>query len=566
MSISQEPPRQSSPPLLLDMVHHNPGEPPFETKFLEPKFLAECGYNGQVFKHLNCAIRFDSIAPNLFASGTEAGKWMEQIRSRIKEEIRRAKSAGLQILYHIDLFVLPRDLVEAEREGLCGLDGRISVDQDRTLEIHKILFDEMFRDFPEVDGLIIRTGETYLLDTPHHTGNGPVQFHSVPVNLQREKERFVKLINFLREEICVRHNRKLIYRTWDVLPDRFHASADYYQEVTNQVEPHPNLLFSIKHTTLDFFRRVPFNPALGTGRHPQIVEVQCQREYEGKGAHPNYVMDGVINGFEEEKTAGTGLAQFSKHPLYAGIYTWSRGGGWFGPYLKNEFWCELNARVIAAWANDPAQTEEAVFLREAARLGMDEENAARFRKLALLSARGVLKGRYCEVRKLALCWMRDQNIGGLDQLEHDFEFLGGNNLFEEALREKEESVTIWNEAEKLAKTIQTANPALDQHIQVSTTYGRILYSIVCTGWKIMAAGWQSEHGQTVNRETIAPLFQTYDALWTEFRTLAENHSQCATLYTSDYWSWPGQPPAPGLGASVEKFRKLFAPAESLPPA
>ena len=29
---------------------------------------------------------------------------------------------------------------------------------------------------------------------------------------------------------------------------------------------------------------VPFNPCIGIGKHQQVVEVQCQREYEGKGA------------------------------------------------------------------------------------------------------------------------------------------------------------------------------------------------------------------------------------------------------------------------------------------
>ena len=46
---------------------------------------------------------------------------------------------------------------------------------------------------------------------------------------------------------------------------------------------------------------VPFNPCIGIGKHQQVVEVQCQREYEGKGAHPNYIAKGVIDGFEEFK-------------------------------------------------------------------------------------------------------------------------------------------------------------------------------------------------------------------------------------------------------------------------
>ena len=34
-------------------------------------------------------------------------------------------------------------------------------------------------------------------------------------------------------------------------------------------------------------RSAGWNPTLGVGQHAQIVEVELQREYEGKGAYPN---------------------------------------------------------------------------------------------------------------------------------------------------------------------------------------------------------------------------------------------------------------------------------------
>jgi len=87
-----------------------------------------------------------------------------------------------------------------------------------------------------VDGFIIRVGETYLYDTPYHTGNGPIP-HLGPVwtpdyayrELLDEKpeepnwsgaqtDAYVKLIRFLRSEICVRHDKILMFRTWDIFP------------------------------------------------------------------------------------------------------------------------------------------------------------------------------------------------------------------------------------------------------------------------------------------------------------------------------------------------------------
>ena len=41
-------------------------------------------------------------------------------------------------------------------------------------------------------------------------------------------------------------------------------------QVTNQVKPHPNLIFSIKHVALDFWRYVKFNPCLAQGQHRQV--------------------------------------------------------------------------------------------------------------------------------------------------------------------------------------------------------------------------------------------------------------------------------------------------------
>lgn len=85
-----------------------------------------------------------------------------------------------------------------------------------------------------------------------------------------------------------------------------------YQYISDQVEPHPNLVIAIKHCEGDFHRGNPFSKVLGLGRHQQLVEVQCAREYEGKGAYPNYIARGVIEGFEEDrakrKKASTGAS------------------------------------------------------------------------------------------------------------------------------------------------------------------------------------------------------------------------------------------------------------------
>ena len=53
-------------------------------------------------------------------------------------------------------------------------------------------------------------------------------------------------------------------------------------------------------------------------------------------------MDGVINGFSEmSPSLKKGLKDIVDSPLIRGLWTWSRGGGWWGPYIHgHELWYE----------------------------------------------------------------------------------------------------------------------------------------------------------------------------------------------------------------------------------
>jgi hypothetical protein len=102
----------------------------------------------------------------------------------------------------------------------------------------------------------LRFGETYLHDTPYHLGGSPINNDD-----RLSIADHILLINILRDEVCVKRNKKLFYRTWD-FGYRFHNNPDYYLAVTNAIEIHPNLFFSIKYQQGDFHRMTPFNPCL----------------------------------------------------------------------------------------------------------------------------------------------------------------------------------------------------------------------------------------------------------------------------------------------------------------
>lgn len=512
---------------VMDMVHDNPGEEPFETAFRKPEKLIEYGYNTQVYKYFDTTIPFDTMNEDFFDT-KEAKEWLEEKKADASAKCRAAHEAGLTTLCHIDVFVLPKKLVEKYRSEMLDENGKISIFKEKTKEVYGVLLDELFAMYP-LDGLIIRVGETYLHDTPYHTGNGAVPYG----DKEQEKRYFVELIDFLREEVCVKRDKYLIFRTWDTFNDRFHSNEEYYLDVTNQIATHDKLLFSIKHTALDFWRRVKFNPCICCGKHYQVIEVQCQREYEGKGAYPMYVMDGVINSFSEMKEP-KGLKDVVGHPLVCGIFAWSRGGGWYGPYIKNEFWCDLNAYIIGKYGQNPNRTEEDIFIEYACeKMNMDIENAHRFHAFCKKVAEAVLKGRYIEAYDKHLneevmpseLWIRDDRIAGLRQLNVVFEYLEKNGLVEDAILEREEAVSLWKELREDFKQIQIPNLELREFIENSIEYGIRFYTIIKICFNIFV--------KCRKQEGVKVLLEDYDNAWGSFKEL-EERPQSSTSYCEEY--------------------------------
>ena len=538
--------------MLLDMVHHNPGEPPFDTRYTDPAFLRELGYTGQVLKHLNACV---PLGP--FPETDAEAAWLRDAQAARDAEIAAARSADCRIYYHVDLFVLPGAVIRARREELCDEQGRIDLTRPAVLELHRELLATLFARFPDVDGLVIRVGETYLFDTPHHGGNTAVPLHDERFSRAELVDRFTRLIHFLREEVCVRHGKALIYRTWDYFPDRLHADPGFYQEVTHAVEPHEKLVFAIKHVAGDFWRGCVPNPCLGLGRHPQVVEVQCAREYEGKGAYPNYIARGVIDGFPEVP-APMGLNHWKTSPLFRGVWTWSRGGGWYGPYLKNEFWPDLNARVLAAWTQDPA-TPERLHFEEVCRTvyGMDPASIAALRALCDAAEKAVWLGRsipaFARLRNFAdadcaLLWMRDDRLGGLDQLGKIFRQLEDAGMLDEAVNEKYGAARIFATLPEMAARVTAADPDITDTLRTSAEYGARLFTLIAAGWDILVRRWRIREGIPAPGVTPQQL-RDFQAKRDAYRAVADL-PQSATRYELSYWHWPNEPDVPGMGADV----------------
>lgn len=564
---------QIKPPIVVDMVHHNPGEPLTITAFNNPKYLKKLGYGGQImndFTFAHAAITFDALSPEIFPKGSKEREWVLKAADRVRNNIKAAHAAGIKVYYFTDVIVLPKKLVSLYHDEICDAKGKISFEKPKTIEIHRLMLKELFNTFPDLDGLVIRTGETYLNNVPYHTGNNPIT---------NGTSSHVKLINLLREEVCEKRNKQIFYRTWSF--GGMHDSAAYYLEVTNQIEPHKNLVFSIKHTKGDYHRTFDFNPTLGFGKHPQLVEVECQREYEGKGAFPNYVMDGVINGFEEYNTIKPqkglkSLNELKSNPHFAGVWSWSRGGGWVGPYISNEFWCKLNAYVISHWGLNTNRTEESVFNSFMDENGIKDIKARKaFRKLCLLSAQGVLRGH--ESAKYTfdkdwVWWMRDEFLGGIDTfsvsqksfpsegyLHAAYSYYYANNLLDKVIQEKFEAMAMWQQIVSLSKDVKMTNKADEKYLLVSSQYGLLLHTIIANGWKIMAIGFTGDKTGKYDLTELNTAIKEYDKAWEAYKKLKSTYPSCASLYKPYAFIYipPTYHSEQGMGASVDKYRKLL---------
>lgn len=552
-------------PFLLDMVHANPGEPMTESRYNDPRVLASYGYDGQVineFRPPHTALTFETVDERVFPAGSEGRAWVEENARRVEAHVRRAHAAGVACYFFTDIIVLPERLVGLCGEEILDAEGRISLHRPRTVEIHRLMLRELFRRFPGIDGLVIRTGETYLQNVPFHTGGNPVT---------EGRSSHGVLLELLRDEVCVRAGKRLFYRTWNTGSDGgLRDDPAYYRDVTDRIAPHDKLLFSVKHTSSDFWRTVAFNPTLGIGRHRQIVEVQCQREYEAKGACPDYVIDGVVNGFEEDPHDGKprGLADLVDSSQLAGVWTWSRGGGWRGPYLSEELWCDLNMWVMARWTRATGLGEEGAFAAYAHRAGLAGDAVRRFRELALLSAAGTLRGHYSARGAVrALTWTRDQFLGGSDKdLADDFGALveAGNAAVAQALAEKADAARIWRRVTRLSDRVPLRDPGDLEYLRVSARYGQHLYAVIDHGWQVMLRGFAGDRSGAYERDTMARHIRAYDQAWRDWRRLAERHPSCATLYQpygfgrKDADGVYEADPDHGIGPSVDRYRALLA--------
>ena len=88
------------PPLfIMDMVHHNPGEPLFETSYNDPAAVGAAGFNAKaffLFESPTLAIRWDGVEEDVFPAGSEPRAWVDNKADVIRQQHQACRAAGLK--------------------------------------------------------------------------------------------------------------------------------------------------------------------------------------------------------------------------------------------------------------------------------------------------------------------------------------------------------------------------------------------------------------------------------------------------------------------------------------
>ena len=194
---------------------------------------------------------------------------------------------------------------------------------------------QLFSDFPQIAGVIMRFGESDGLDV-----KGDFRSQLWLKRASHARELLQTLLPLFEEQ-----KRLLVFRTWSV---GAHPIGDLcwnekqFRQVFDGFSS-PSFVISLKYGESDFFRYLPTNPLFFVGEHQKIVEFQARREYEGFGAYPSFV------GWDSQRI----LTELQSAKNLIGMSVWCQTGGWGKrrqlTFLRNSsIWVELNTATLAS--------------------------------------------------------------------------------------------------------------------------------------------------------------------------------------------------------------------------
>ena len=337
--------------LVLATILDNPGEPPAETRYRNPQELKDLGYTGQVVYSTTGLTGL--LTPDT-PGAAEMRQWVGEQYEQTERTVSASRAAGLDVWLTYDAPTLSRELVGSamtcidEPETLCPASYEL-------MEMSGQCLEGLINQFDPVEGVVLRLGDSDAHRLPYLVGNSVYTPHCSRCGSMGRAHRLDRYIRFFYDLIVQKLGRKLVVRAWNVRPGGLHDQVDLAERVAQMLPRDDRLILSFKFTQTDFWRYQQWNPSsLAFGDHPIIYELECQREFEGKGAIVNYQPPLWRDGMTELEDA-IGLADASRRVNLVGLWGWVRGGGWRGPYINEEAetWIDANVAAVPQLAADP---------------------------------------------------------------------------------------------------------------------------------------------------------------------------------------------------------------------
>lgn len=221
-----------------------------------------------------------------------------------------------------------------------AIDLRTGGDKDRLKSFYLSILETFLTENPEVDGLILRLGESDGLDVKDELNS------ELFLKSSKDANAFLKEILPLLDQ----HETQLILRTWTVGAHRIGDLIWHQGRLSSLVEgiTSENFILSMKPGDSDFFRHLPMGKGFFSYSGKKILELQARPEYEGGGELPTF-LGSEFSRYAQELEEVENLVGFS---------VWCQTGGWHR-FRRKSFigkgspWVEVNSRLaIDLFKND----------------------------------------------------------------------------------------------------------------------------------------------------------------------------------------------------------------------
>ena len=392
--------------MILATNVRNPAEPTPAGGEVSPAEMAGMGYGGVVL--------FETIAllgltdPDA-APDAETRRWAEHLGAEVDAKVADAEAAGLGVWLCVDAPALPVWRVRARPDRFtCRRRADVLCPaREATTAACVAAGMEVLDRWPSAEGLVLRLGDSDVGKIPHLLGSDAYAPRCGRCEPMGPAARVLELTRAFHAAVVGRRGKKLILRGWNLGDGLMHEDPAVAAEVAAGLPGDPgdpgdldgpgdpgdpgggSMILAFKHTAGDFRRDRSWNAsAYACGRWPVLFELQCQREYEGKGGVPDWQLPLWVHGdphapplrVDGELVPG-GLLEARRRLNLAGVLSWVRGGGWGGPFVADPSWIDANAwavprafEALLRGEEDPAAGLADAWARE--RLGLGPEAAA----------------------------------------------------------------------------------------------------------------------------------------------------------------------------------------------